>query len=105
VKEGERQKDLKFRDAVVAQGKVFVPASLSTSGGFGPKFKQFFGDLVINQSINQSYTLYYSSRRKTEISIVKQDCTQKVNRELTSGVGLQGVHGHKMYWMQRIVTS
>jgi hypothetical protein len=59
----------------------------------------------INQSINQSYTLYYSSRRKTEISIVKQDCTQKVNRELTSGVGLQGVHGHKMYWMQRIVTS
>jgi hypothetical protein len=46
VKEGERQKDLKFRDAVVAQGKVFVPASLSTSGGFGPKFKQFFGDLV-----------------------------------------------------------
>jgi hypothetical protein len=46
VKEGERQKDLKFRDAVVAQGKVFVPASLSTSGGFSPKFKQFFGDLV-----------------------------------------------------------
>jgi hypothetical protein len=37
---------LLFRDAVVAQGKVFVPASLSTSGGFGPKFKQFFGDLV-----------------------------------------------------------
>jgi formate hydrogenlyase subunit 4 len=31
---------------VVAQGKVFVPASLSTSGGFGPKFKQYFGDLV-----------------------------------------------------------
>jgi hypothetical protein len=27
VKEGERQKDLKFRDAEVAQGKVFVPAS------------------------------------------------------------------------------
>jgi hypothetical protein len=45
VKEGERQKDLKFIDAVFAQGKVFVPASLSTSGGFGPKFKQF-GDLV-----------------------------------------------------------
>jgi hypothetical protein len=37
---------IKFRDAVVAQCKVFVPASLSTSGGFGPKFKQFFGDLV-----------------------------------------------------------
>jgi hypothetical protein len=46
VKEGERQTDLKFRDAVVAQGKVFVPASLSTSGGFGLKFKQFFGGLV-----------------------------------------------------------
>jgi hypothetical protein len=46
VKEGQRQKDLKFRDAVVAQGKVFVPASFSTSGGFGPKFKQFFGGLL-----------------------------------------------------------
>jgi hypothetical protein len=44
VKEGERQKDLKFRDAVFAQGMVFVPASFSTSGGFGPKFKQFFGE-------------------------------------------------------------
>jgi hypothetical protein len=29
VKEGERQKDLKFRDAVVAQGKVLVPASIA----------------------------------------------------------------------------
>jgi hypothetical protein len=46
VKEGARQTNLKFRDVVVAQGKVFVPASLSTSGGFSPKFKQFFGDLV-----------------------------------------------------------
>jgi hypothetical protein len=26
------------RDAVLAQGKVFVPASLSTLGGFGPIF-------------------------------------------------------------------
>ena len=46
VLEGERQKDSKFRESVVAQGKVFVPASISTSGGFGPKFKVIFRDLV-----------------------------------------------------------
>ena len=46
VLEGERQKDIKFRASVMAQGKLFIPASISTSGGFGPKFKVFFGDLV-----------------------------------------------------------
>ena len=46
VLQGEYEKDRHFRAPVMAQGKVFVPASFSTSGGYGPKFKQFFTDLV-----------------------------------------------------------
>jgi hypothetical protein len=45
---------------------------------------------VINQSINQSYTTlilepvrYITAVEKNEISIVKQDCTQKVNIKRT----------------------
>jgi hypothetical protein len=46
VLQGELEKDRDFRLPVMAQGKVFVPASFSTSGGFGPKFQQFFTDVT-----------------------------------------------------------
>jgi hypothetical protein len=50
VLRGEREKDIKYAEEVAAEGKVFIPASFSTSGAFGPKFKVFFGDLIKQSS-------------------------------------------------------